>query len=69
MKGLHRYFLTGLLVLLPIVLTGYIIFAVFNFAEHLVGKHINIYLSYRFGFDIPGLGLLIAALIIMIIGY
>jgi len=65
----RRYFFTGLAVLLPIVLTGYIIFAFFNFAENLVGKHINNYLSSNFGFDIPGLGLLLAALIIIIAGF
>lgn len=66
---LRRYFLMGLVILLPVVLTGYIIFAVFNFAEHIVGKHINAYLSYRFDFYIPGLGLVLATLIIVCIGF
>ncbi|MEW6009289.1 MAG: DUF502 domain-containing protein [Candidatus Omnitrophota bacterium] len=69
MSKLRRYFLTGLAVLLPIVLTGYIIFAVFNFADNLLGKHINRYLSIFFGFYIPGLGLLITALIIIVVGF
>ncbi len=66
---LRRYFFTGVAVLLPIVLTGYIIFAVFNFAENLVGKHINNYLSSEFGFNIPGLGLVFATLIIIVVGF
>ena len=69
MIRLRRYLLTGIAVLLPIVLTGYIIFAVFNFAENLVGKHINAYLSYRFDFYIPGLGVVFAVLIIIAIGF
>ncbi len=69
MSKLRRYFLTGLAVLLPIVLTGYIIIIVFNFADNLLGKHINKYLHDLFGFYIPGLGLLLTAFIIVATGF
>lgn len=69
MSKLRRYFLTGLAVLLPVVLTGYIIFVVFKFADNLLGRHINKYLYDLFGFYIPGLGLLLTVLIIILAGF
>lgn len=66
---LRRYFFTGLAVLLPVFLTGYIIFAIFNFAEQLLGKYINEYLFTNFNFFIPGLGLFLTVSIIIIIGF
>lgn len=66
---LRRYFFTGLAVLLPVFLTGYIIFLVFNFAEQLLGKYLNNYLLRHFDFFIPGLGLILTTVIIVFIGF
>ena len=66
---LRQYFLTGLAVLLPVFLTGYIIFLIFNFAEALTGKYLNNYLLTNFNFFIPGLGLLLTLIIIVCIGF
>lgn len=66
---LRHYFITGLAVLLPVFLTGYIIFLLFNFAESLVGKYVNDYLIRNFNFFIPGLGLLLTIIIIVAIGF
>lgn len=66
---LRQYFLTGLAVLLPVFLTGYIIFLIFNFAEALTGKYLNDYLLRNYHFFIPGLGLLLTLIIIVFIGF
>ncbi len=66
---LRHYFITGLAVLLPVFLTGYIIFLIFNFAEALTGKYLNNYLLRNFNFFIPGLGLLLTIIIIVCIGF
>lgn len=66
---LRHYFITGLAVLLPVFLTAYIIFLIFNFAEALTGKYLNDYLLRNFHFFIPGLGLLLTLTIIVCIGF
>jgi uncharacterized membrane protein len=69
MIKIRRYFFTGLAVLLPIALTLYLIVAVFAFADSLAGKYINSFLLKKFGFFIPGLGILFSALLIILVGF
>ena len=54
MKRLKRYFATGLLVILPIFLTLYLIFIIFRLIDNIAGGIINSYLKAAFGFSIPG---------------
>ncbi|MFA5116913.1 MAG: DUF502 domain-containing protein [Candidatus Omnitrophota bacterium] len=65
----RRYIITGLLVILPFFLTGYILYVLFRFADGILGKIINKYLSEYVGFYIPGLGLILSVLIILSVGY
>ncbi|HEY6221648.1 MAG TPA: DUF502 domain-containing protein [Candidatus Eisenbacteria bacterium] len=66
LKRLRTYFLTGLLVLAPVVITGYIIWKLFVFVDHLSGA------TLRGGYirpgGVPGIGFLTVILIITITG-
>lgn len=67
-KLLRKYFITGLVFLLPLILTIYIIVIIFKFADGLLGKYINEYLLDTIGFSIPGLGLLLTLILIFLCG-
>jgi uncharacterized membrane protein len=65
-KRLRTYFLTGLLVLAPVVLTGYIVWKLFLFVDLMLGT------TFRGGYirpgGIPGLGFLTVLVIITVTG-
>lgn len=65
---LYRYFIAGLIVTLPVVITCYILFIFFRFADGILGRFLNRFLKETLGYSIPGLGLIIALLFILIIG-
>jgi len=69
MNKLKRYFITGLLTILPIFLTLLILFIIFRLIDNIIGRIINSYLKVAFGFSIPGLGFIMAILIILITGF
>lgn len=69
MSRLRRYFITGLIVILPLVATIYILVGIFNFSDRLLGRFINEYLEKTIGFYIPGLGLLLFLTIILLVGF
>ena len=59
-QSLRRYFFTGLATLFPVAVTLWLVITIFRIADGLVGRYI--------GFSIPGLGLLVTAVVILIIG-
>lgn len=61
---LRTYFFTGILVLLPLMATIYILWYVFSFMEGLLDP----LLRYFLGRSIPGLGFLLSLVIILLIG-
>jgi uncharacterized membrane protein len=65
MKRIIRYFLQGLLYLGPLAVTIYIIIEAFNFIDGLLED----YISYVFGYKMPGLGLLIILIFLTLLGY
>ena len=65
MKKLIRYFLQGLLYIAPIGITIYILYLVFNFVDGLLREMLDEFL----GINIPGLGLVIIVLLLVIIGF
>ena len=69
MNKLKRYFITGLLTILPIFLTLYLLFIIFKLIDNIIGGIINSYLKAAFGFSIPGLGFILAILIILVTGF
>lgn len=66
---LKNYFITGLLVSLPIFLTLYFLFLVFKLIDSFLGVIVNRYLRAEFGFSIPGIGIILGVLLIFIIGF
>lgn len=56
----RRYFVTGLVTLLPVLVTVFLVWKIFEFADGLLGD--------RLGFKIPGLGLLVTILVILAVG-
>ncbi len=68
-SNIKKYFIAGVLVLLPFLITAYILINLFQFADSILGKFINIYLMKILGFYIPGLGLIIFLIIIFLIGF
>jgi uncharacterized membrane protein len=64
MKRITKYFLQGLLYLAPFGITVYIIYAVFKFADSLLKSILLRILNV----DIPGLGLIIVILLIILTG-
>ncbi|MDO8489757.1 MAG: DUF502 domain-containing protein [Candidatus Omnitrophota bacterium] len=69
MNKLKQYFITGLLTILPIFLTLFILFIIFRLIDDIIGRFINSYLKSAFSFSIPGLGFILAILIILITGF
>lgn len=69
MHKLRKYFFTGIALILPLIITTYILAALFRFADGLLGRYINFYFKQYFGYTIPGLGLLLFLLIILFTGF
>lgn len=63
MKHLAKYFFQGILILLPIVLTVYIVVAVFQLTDSMLGRYF-----IALGINIPGLGLLTTVVVIILVG-
>ncbi len=63
MNFLKRVFFTGFLVLMPLVISIYVMVSVFNFADNFLGKILR-----NFGFYFPGLGILMGLIIIFFVG-
>lgn len=60
-QALRRYLVTGLAALFPVVVTLYLLTAIFRFSDGLLGRYL--------GSRIPGLGLLLTLLITVAVGY
>lgn len=64
MKKLLNYFLQGLLYTVPFVTTIYIIYLVFNFVDNIL----NDFLEKTLKVDIPGLGIIVIIVFIILVG-
>ncbi len=65
MNKLFSYFIQGLLLTAPLVITGYIIYEVFIFIDSILQK----ILTPVIGVKIPGLGLLIIVVLLILVGF
>lgn len=61
MKVISKYFINGLIVIVPIAITAYVIVNIFSFAETLLGRHLPV--------QFPGLGLIAVVLVILLVGW
>lgn len=69
MQNLKKYFFTGLVLVVPVSLTIYLLVAVFRFIDSILGRFINEYLYSTWGFDIPGIGFVLFFLILVLVGF
>ena len=69
MSKIRRYFVTGLLVTLPVFFTLYFLFIAFRFIDGIWGKLINFYMKKHLGFAIPGLGFILGLLTVLLLGF
>ena len=65
---LRRYLIAGLATLFPVVVTLYALVIVFQFADGLLGRFINRYWLHTYGYEIPGLGLVMTVVLLLIVG-
>jgi len=61
-RKLRRYFLTGLIVLLPVAVSAFVLWRMFSALDRILGQFFKVFLGYR----IPGAGFV--ALILLILG-
>ena len=66
---LRNYFISGLVVFLPIVLSIYLFIWAVNFADGLLGKYLKPYFYETFGFYVRGLGILAGIYLIIVMGF
>jgi len=65
---MRRLLFLGLMAIVPVVLTIYVIIGIFEFADNFLGKFINRYLATYFGYTFPGLSIIITFLLILFVG-
>jgi len=66
---IRRNFITGIIVLLPIIITINVLFLMVRFADNILGRYINPYVVNFLGFPIFGLGLLTILILIFVTGF
>lgn len=66
--SIRYYFITGLIAILPVFITLYLLFVVGKFIDGVWGVGINFYMRKHFGFSIPGLGLIFGLITIFVAG-
>ena len=59
-QAFRRYFVAGLATLFPVTVTAFLVWHIFKFADGLFG--------HSLGFQIPGLGLVVTVLVILMVG-
>lgn len=65
MKRLLSYLGQGLLIVAPVVVTGYIVYLIFNLLDGIMRDQITRWI----GFTIPGLGFIMVILFLMLLGW
>ncbi len=65
----RRYFISGIVIFLPLALTVNLFILTINFADGILGSYFKSYFSKEFGFYFRGLSILISLLLIFIIGF
>jgi uncharacterized membrane protein len=69
LRKVKRYFISGLVIFLPVMLTLYLFLWTLAIADGLLGRFIEPYFEYKFGFYFRGLSLLITISLIFLIGF
>lgn len=61
MKWISKYFINGLIVIVPFAITVFVVLQIFSFAESMLGRHLPIHF--------PGIGLIAVVLLILLVGW
>lgn len=69
MKKLRKYLIAGLLITLPLVLSAYLLVALFRFMDNILGRYLADYLRQEIGFYVPGMGLILSVILIILVGF
>lgn len=69
MRFFRRYVLTGVIVVLPVIVTLFLFLWLFQFLDGILGRFINTYLLAHYGYSIPGLGIIFALLLVFLAGF
>ncbi len=68
-KAVFQYFLQGLIILAPIVITIWAVTSLFNFIDRILPDLLDGFFPAFATYYVPGLGLLLAVGVIVIVGY
>ncbi|MCX7927396.1 MAG: DUF502 domain-containing protein [Candidatus Omnitrophica bacterium] len=69
MRRLKQYFFAGIVFIVPLAVTVYVLFVLFSFFDSIIGRYIQQYIQDKFGFYIPGIGVALLIIIILITGF
>ena len=64
-----RYLFAGLAIVLPVFITGYLLYFVFKLSEQAVGRYVGPVFEAYLGFTVPGLGIVFILFVILASGY
>ncbi len=65
----RKYFITGLLIVLPVLITTYLFISLFAFFDNILGRYINRLTVFYLGYKVHGLGLLVFIVLIFFTGF
>ena len=68
-NSFKKYFISGLVVFLPIALTIYLFYLAIGAADNLLGKYLAPYFYENFGFYFRGISIIVGVYIIVLIGF
>jgi uncharacterized membrane protein len=67
---LKRIFFTGIVILIPVTLSGYVLVHLFRIMDGVFAARIQAWIDPHFpGFYIPGLGLILTLVVVMVLGW
>jgi uncharacterized membrane protein len=69
MNRLRRYLITGLIVVVPVSLTVYILVIIFQFIDGILGRFFQDFFKSSLGFYVPGIGILVILLFTVLVGF
>lgn len=68
MQKLKHDFFTGIAIIFPIAITIYVFFLIFRTADGFLGGMVNKYLSQYFNYKIPGIGVVLGVIFVLVTG-
>ncbi len=66
---MKRYLITGLVVVVPILITVYVLLVAFRFLDGILGRFLNTYFKEEIGFYVPGIGIILLFAILVLVGF